>query len=522
MRTISVAAQTNPAQHPAALLELRNIQKWFGGVHALRGIDLTLQPGEAYHLLGENGCGKSTVIKIMSGAHAPTSGEIVLDGETFASLTPIQSLAAGIETVYQDLSLLPNLTVAENVALNEQLVGANGRLARLFDRKRLKATAEKALATAGLATDRAFLNTIVSDLPLASRQLVAIARAIATRAKLVIMDEPTTSLTRREVDNLIHVVERLRSENVAVLFVTHKLDECYRIGGHAVVFRDGQCVAQGPIETYSKKALAELMTGRSIDAQRYRTGKPSDTDRLKVDRLVVDGVREISFSVKKGEILGITGLADSGRNELAMALTGVVPATGGVLTLDGKVVSVRSPAEAIQHGIGYVPEDRLAEGLFLDKSIFENEIALIVARLSNSFGVVDREEGRRIAARLSQEMRLNTRDIDLPVGALSGGNQQRVLIGRWLSIAPKLLVLHGPTVGVDVGSKDTIYRVIQTLAEAGMGLVIVSDDLPELLQNADRILVMSGGRVVAEMDAEQATEDQLYKAMLTTTTETVQ
>lgn len=517
-----MAAQAHTAQQPAALLELRNIQKWFGGVHALRGIDLTLQPGEAYHLLGENGCGKSTVIKIMSGAHAPTSGEIALGGETFSSLTPIQSLAAGIETVYQDLSLLPNLTVAENVALNEQLVNANGRLARLFDRKRLRETAERALAAAGLPTDRAFLNTIVSDLPLASRQLVAIARAIATRAKLVIMDEPTTSLTRREVDNLIRVVERLRSENVAVLFVTHKLDECYRIGGHAVVFRDGQCVAQGPIANYSKKELAELMTGRSIDAQRYRTGKPSDEELLKVDRLAADGVQEMSFSLRKGEILGITGLADSGRNELAMALTGVAPASGGTLTLDGKAVTVRSPAEAIEQGIGYVPEDRLAEGLFLDKSIFENEIALIVSRLANSLGVVDREEGRRIAARLSEEMRLNTKNLDLPVGALSGGNQQRVLIGRWLSIAPKLLVLHGPTVGVDVGSKDTIYRVIQALAEAGMGLVIVSDDLPELLQNADRILVMNGGRVVAEVDAEAATEDQLYKAMLTTMTETVQ
>ncbi|KWV56575.1 sugar ABC transporter ATP-binding protein [Rhizobium altiplani] len=518
---MSVAAPAHNAQHSAALLELRNIQKRFGGVHALRGIDLTLQPGEAYHLLGENGCGKSTVIKIMSGAHAPTSGEIILDGETFSSLTPIQALAAGIETVYQDLSLLPNLTVAENVALNEQLVNGNGRLARLFDRKRLKETAERALAAAGLPTDRSFLNTIVSDLPLASRQLVAIARAIATRAKLVIMDEPTTSLTRREVDNLIRVVERLRSENVAVLFVTHKLDECYRIGGHAVVFRDGQCVAQGPIANYSKKELAELMTGRSIDAQRYRTGKPSDAELLKVDRLIADGVREMSFSIKKGEILGITGLADSGRNELAMALTGVAPATSGVVTIEGQTVSVRSPAEAIERGIGYVPEDRLAEGLFLGKSIFENEIALIVSRLANSFGVVDRQEGRTIAARLSEEMRLNTKNLDLPVGALSGGNQQRVLIGRWLSIAPKLLVLHGPTVGVDVGSKDTIYRVIQGLAEAGMGLIIVSDDLPELLQNADRILVMNGGRVVAEMDAEQATEDQLYKAMLATTTETV-
>ena len=517
-----MAAEENPPQHSTALLELKNIQKWFGGVHALRGIDLTLLPGHAYHLLGENGCGKSTVIKIISGAHPPTSGEIILGGKTFAALTPIQSLAAGIETVYQDLSLLPNLTVAENVALNEQLVDANGRLARLFNRKRLKETAEKALAIVGLPTGRAFLHTIVSDLPLASRQLVAIARAIATRAKLVIMDEPTTSLTRREVDNLILVVERLRAENVTVLFVTHKLDECYRIGGDAIVFRDGQCVAQGPIESYSKNELAELMTGRSIDAQRYRRGKPGGDELMKVEGLEAAGVRDVTLSLKRGEILGITGLADSGRNELAMALTGVAPARSGVVVLDGKTISLRSPADAIAHGIGYVPEDRLAEGLFLDKSILENEIALIVSRLSNSLGVIDRAEGRKVAARISEEMRLNTKDLDLPVGSLSGGNQQRVLIGRWLSIQPKLLVLHGPTVGVDVGSKDTIYRVIQTLSEAGMGLIIVSDDLPELLQNADRILVMNSGRIVAEMDADLATEDQLYRAMLSNTTENVQ
>ena len=205
-----------------------------------------------------------------------------------------------------------------------------------------------------------------------------------------------------------------------------------------------------------------------------------------------------------------------------MALTGVAPARSGVVVLDGKTISLRSPANAIAHGIGYVPEDRLAEGLFLDKSILENEIALIVSRLSNSFGVVDRAEGRKVAARISEEMRLNTKDLDLPVGSLSGGNQQRVLIGRWLSIQPKLLVLHGPTVGVDVGSKDTIYRVIQTLSEAGMGLIIVSDDLPELLQNADRILVMNSGRIVAEMDADLATEEQLYRAMLSNTTENVQ
>lgn len=517
-----MSATSNIQATPGRFLELRNIQKWFGGVHALRGIDLALDLGQAYHLLGENGCGKSTVIKIMSGAIAPSSGEIILEGERRSAMTPIQSLSAGIETVYQDLSLLPNLTVAENVALSEQLVSGKGRLGRVFNRSRLMQTASDALETVGLPNNTVFLNTIVSDLPLAARQLVAIARAIATRAKLVIMDEPTTSLTRREVDNLIRVVERLRQENVAVLFVTHKLDECYRIGGNAVVFRDGRCVAQGPIETYTKTQIAELMTGRAIDSARYRTGRPREGQLFSVRGLSAAGVEQMDFHLRKGEILGITGLADSGRNELAMAITGVAPARAGTLSLDGEPVVIRRPADAINHGIGYVPEDRLAEGLFLDKSILENEIALILTRLSNSLGVLDKRAGRETAARLSEEMRLNTKDLDLPVGALSGGNQQRVLIGRWLSIEPKLLVLHGPTVGVDVGSKDTIYRAIQALAERGIGLIIVSDDLPELLQNTDRILVMNSGRVVAEFDADHATEDQLYQAMLTSKLETAQ
>nr|WP_210286969.1 sugar ABC transporter ATP-binding protein [Ancylobacter tetraedralis] len=496
-------------------MELRGIHKRFGGVHALRGVGFTIRPGEAYHLLGENGCGKSTVIKIMSGAHAPDEGEIILEGTSHRSLTAIQSLSAGIETVYQDLSLLPNLTVAENVALSEQLVAHGGRLARLFDRARLRETAATALKAVGLPADRAFLSTVVSDLPLAQRQLIAIARAIATRAKMVIMDEPTTSLTRREVDNLITVVERLRSEGVAVLFVTHKLDECYRIGGHAIVFRDGQCVAQGPLADYTKQQLAELMTGRRIDAERYRTGTAGTEELIAVRGLSRPPyLRDVSFTVHRGEIVGITGLADSGRNELAMAIAGVMPAVDGSIAVEGRVERIRHPAQAIRLGIGYVPEDRLAEGLFLDKSILENEIALVVRQLANAFGIVDQAKGRALADTLSQDMRLNTRNLDLPVGALSGGNQQRVLIGRWLSIRPKLLVLHGPTVGVDVGSKDTIYRVIQLLAEQGMGLVIVSDDLPELLQNCDRILVMNGGRIVAEHDARAADEDLLYRAML--------
>lgn len=509
-----MVAMHKSVEQPLELLRLNNVEKWFGGVHALRGINLTLARGQVYHLLGENGCGKSTVIKIMSGAHPPSSGEIVLEGKSYAALTAIQSLAAGIETVYQDLSLLPNLTVAENVALTEQLVSAGGRLARLFNRSQMRETAARALAAVGLPTDRTFLQEIVSDLPLASRQLVAIARAIATRAKLVIMDEPTTSLTRREVDNLIDVVERLRLEGVTVLFVTHKLEECYRIGGNAIVFRDGKCVAQGPIASFTKDDLSELMTGRQITATRYREGRPDGEIFFKVDGLHTDNVEGVSLALRRGEILGITGLADSGRNELAMALAGVMPIGRGKMLIDEAQVRLTSPADAIKHGIGYVPEDRLAEGLFLDKSILDNEIALILRDLTNGIGVIDRNRARGLADDLSAQMRLNTKNIDLPVGSLSGGNQQRVLIGRWLSILPKLLILHGPTVGVDVGSKDTIYKVIQSLSQSGMGLIIVSDDLPELLQNADRIMVMNGGQIVSEFQADKASEDDLYRAML--------
>ncbi|WP_353475893.1 sugar ABC transporter ATP-binding protein (plasmid) [Salipiger sp. H15] len=504
------------SDHPdQPFLELRGIHKRFGGVHALRGVDLTLRAGEAYHLLGENGCGKSTVIKIMSGAHAPSEGEILLDGVRHDALSPIMALEAGIETVYQDLSLLPNLSVAENVALGEQLVGGRGRMLRWLDRGRMGETAARALREVGLEPTRALLGTRVSELPLAIRQRVAIARAIAQEARLVIMDEPTTSLTRHEVETLIEVVGRLRAQNVAVLFVTHKLEECYRIGGQAIVFRDGRCVAQGPIAGYSRGQLSELMTGRAIESRRYRTGAPGAEELLRLENLGSgEAFQGVGTVLRKGEILGVTGLSDSGRNELALALAGHRQITDGTVSIGGTHARIDSPAQSIALGIGYVPEDRLGEGLFIEKSILENEVPLILDRILGPLGTVDRGKARGAARRISDEMKLNTSDIDLPVGALSGGNQQRVLIGRWLSIEPRILVLHGPTVGVDVGSKDTIYRAIQAMAERGIGLVIVSDDLPELLQNCDRILVMNAGRIALEVPGASASEDDIYLAML--------
>ncbi len=506
----------NDANVSEPLLQVIGVHKRFTGVHALRGVTLAFARGQIYHLLGENGCGKSTLIKIISGAQPPDEGELVIEGKRHARLTPLEALAAGIETVYQDLSLLPNMSVAENVGLTSELAEHNGRLARTFDRRELGRTAARALEAVGLPTDAQFQSTLVEALPLATRQLVAIARAIASEAKFVIMDEPTTSLTQKEVANLIAVLTTLRAQGVTVLFVSHKLDECYAIGGEVIVLRDGQKVAQGPIADYTKAQLSELMTGRKLAEARYRTQAQSMGEAVLEVRGLGRGrqFRDVSFVLRRGEILGITGLLDSGRNELARALAGVAPADAGTIALDGARIALATPADAKRHRIGYVPEDRLSEGLFLDKSIRDNVVTAMISSLRDRFGQLDRKRARALAQQTVNDLQIATPDIDKPVQSLSGGNQQRVLIGRWLAIDPHVLILHGPTVGVDVGSKDIIYRIMQGLSERGIGIVLISDDLPELLQNCDRILMMSKGRVTSEHRAEGLTEAALYRALL--------
>ncbi len=512
MSEAAVVAHAVPAP---ALLEVQNVHKRFAGVHALRGINLRIEAGQIYHLLGENGCGKSTLIKIISGAQPPSEGRLLVDGRPLAALTPLAALALGIETVYQDLSLLPNMSVAENVALSEQLVRGGGRLARRFDRREVYATAARALAAVRLPNDSDFLDTQVDQLPVATRQLLAIARAIATRARMVIMDEPTAALTQREVDNLIQVVEGLRTQGVAVLFVSHKLDECIAIGGTAIVFRDGAKVAEGPIAEFSKSDLAFWMTGKRLEGSRYAGARPPAAPLLEARQLGHSQLfTEVDLAVSAGEVLGITGLLDSGRNELALALAGVRPSDRGRLLLCGEAVTLKTPRDAIRHGIGYVPEDRLSEGLFLDRSIHDNIVTAVLDKLRGRFGALDKTRSADLAQRTVAELKIATPDIDRPVQSLSGGNQQRVLIGRWLAISPRVLILHGPTVGVDVGSKDTIYRIIQTLAQQGLGVILVSDDLPELLQNCHRILLMRKGRIAHEFEAEGLTESELYRTLV--------
>lgn len=498
------------------LLHLENISKTFGGVQALRGVSLTLQKGQIYHLLGENGSGKSTLIKIISGAQPPDRGSLRIGGHTHARLGALEALQAGIETVYQDLSLFPNLSVAENVSLGAQLVLHQGRLARSLNRTALQQTATVALQRVGLPTDDGFLATPVETLPIAVRQLVAIARAIATRANLVIMDEPTTALTQKEVENLIKIVESLRSDGVSVLFVSHKLDEVFRIGGQVIVFRDGQKVAEGPLSDYSKADIAYLMTGKRIDHLRYRQGGPQREILLEASQLgSPPQFNQISFQLHRGEILGITGLLDSGRNELALALAGVKPATTGQLRLGGQPLVLGSPRDAIAHGIGYVPEDRLTEGLFLGKPIRENIVVTILDRLLRG-NQIDLAQTERVASQSVKDLQIATPSTALPAQSLSGGNQQRVMVARWLAIQPRVLILHGPTMGVDVGSKDALYRIIQQLAEEGLGVIMVSDDLPELLQNCDSIAVMRKGQIAQIFQAEGLAEEELSRELLST------
>lgn len=507
---------TLPSQvTPRIFLRALGIHKRFAGVNALRGVSVTIREGEIYHLLGENGSGKSTLIKVLSGAQLHDEGELIINGRSYERLNPLQALAAGIETVYQDLSLIPNLSVAENIGLTEQLVAHEGRLTRGFNRKRLTQTARRALAAVGLRHDPHFLGMPVEQLPIATRQLIAIARAIATQARMVIMDEPTTALTQHEVKRLIEVVKGLQRQGVAVLFVSHKLDECYAMGGEVIIVRDGQKVGEGPITRYTKAELSHLMTGKHLDGVRYRVTSSRNEVILQCDALGRDEAFDsVTFLLSQGEILGITGLLDSGRNELAMALAGILPATRGSLYLGDREIKLRSPGDAIAHGIGYVPEDRLTEGLFLEQSIRINIVSAVLDRLRGRLGLLDAKPGTTLASQTAESLQISTTDIERPVQSLSGGNQQRVLIGRWLAIKPRVLILHGPTVGVDVGSKDTIYRIIQRLTEEGVAVILISDDLPELLQNCDRILLMKKGKLSDELHCEGLSEADLYHALL--------
>lgn len=476
------------------ILKLSSISKYYGGVVALDGVDFSLQRGEVHCLVGENGSGKSTLIKIISGVVAPEPGAVIeVDGRRITHHSPRESLERGIQVIYQDLSLFPNLTVAENI---EGVQHFNRR--GLMYWKQVREAAVRALDKIGVQLDP---HALVGDLSIADRQLVAIARALAFDAKLVIMDEPTASLTRSEVDALLKVVRDLSSKGITILFVSHRLDEVLEIAQRVTVLRDGKIVGVYNAEEVDLQSLPKLMTGRAISSEKVPASTKTDQVLLEVRKLSkAENFKEISFTVSRGEILGITGLLGSGRTELALALFGMNRPDSGEILLEGKPLRLSSNRDAIAAGIAYVPEDRISQGLVMPQSVENNISITTITELCGRLGLIDPAAKGREAAQWSENLDIKMADLSAAVNTLSGGNQQRVVLAKWMSIDPKLLILDSPTAGVDVAAKDGIYSLIRGLAERGIAVILISDEADEVLLNSHRVLIMNRGRILEEID----------------------
>lgn len=497
-----------------ALIELSDVRKEFSGVVALNDISLTIRKGEIHCLAGENGSGKSTVIKVMSGVYQPDGGTIKIDGKPVGKLSPIASIDHGIQVIYQDFSLFGNLTVAENLAMNVQLREKR----RFLNWNRVRAIATEAVKRLGVELD---LDETVENLPTAGKQLVAIARALMSDARLIIMDEPTTALTRKEVETLFRIVRDIQSRGIAILFVSHKMREMLEISERITVIRNGKKVAEGATREFDEASITRHMTGSDIITEPYQWVAPSGASpvpRLEMAGLSHDGhFEDLSLAIHPGEIVGLSGLLGSGRTEVALTLFGMMPGYRGEIRIDGTPVHLRSTHDAIDAGIAYVPEDRLSEGLFLTQSINRNMLATSYERLAPGL-VIDQDRGDSMTAEMIQSMQIATPTGEKPVIQLSGGNQQRVVLARWLLTDARVLILNGPTVGVDVGSKAEIHRKIRELAQShGLAVLMISDDVLELVQNCNRIVLMHRGRFVEEVNSAATSEEQVSDMLKTFT-----
>ncbi len=484
-------------------LEIRNCSINFGGVKALQNVDFSIEAGQAYCLMGENGSGKSTLIKIISGVYTATSGEMILDGKHYTKITPMQAIEAGVQVIYQDFSVFPNLSVAENIALSGIISGGK----QLVDRKEMRRVAADALARINVDLP---LDKPVEELPVAGKQLVAIARGIAQDAKLIIMDEPTTALTHKEILALYEIIDNLKKKGIALIFVSHKLEEVMQISERIAILRNGQKVLDDSIENFDANSVAYYMTGREVPDVPYELVEvaPGTAPILELEGLSMKGkFEDISLSLYPNEILGITGQLGCGRTELAQALFGIGEYTGTV-KLKGEAVEIKSVQDALKLKIGYVPEDRLREGLFLTRSLSDNLAAASIDDMADgirlSYKKLD-ESGRRWI----DDLKIAAGDIHDPASSLSGGNQQRIVLAKWLATNPQLLILNCPTVGVDVGSKSQIHEIVKDLARKGIGVIVISDDIGEVMSLCSRVLVMKKGRIVRETDRTRMTVPQL-------------
>jgi simple sugar transport system ATP-binding protein len=481
-------------------LRLDKISKKYGGVTALDEVSCSVRRGEIHCLAGENGSGKSTLIKIISGFEHPDSGIVYFDGELTRHLDTAESIRRGVQVIYQDLSLFSNLTVAENIALPAVLAKKTIVLRWL----EIRAHAAETLKRLRLDIN---LDEIVGNLSLAQQQLVAICRALSGNVKLLIMDEPTTALTRKEVDSLFSVVLDLQLKGISILFVSHKLNEVLEVAERFTILRDGKWIGTFERSEIDSQKLVRLMTGQEVATDAFRPEVKAREVLVQTRNLSKrNNFREITFQLHRGEILGLTGLLGSGRTELALALFGMNRPDSGEIHVEGRPVKIKSAQDAIRLGISYVPENRIRQGLVIGQSIGSNIILATVDRLLNRFRLISRIKRSQVIRSWIQRLGIKVSDPDLPVETLSGGNQQKVVIARWLATSPKVLILDSPTVGIDVGAKRSVHQLIRDLAGSGVGIILITDETGEALNNCERVLLMRSGRIIDCLKSSEETE----------------
>ena len=488
----------------APVLSMRTISKRFGATRALDGVSLDLRAGEVHALVGENGAGKSTLIKVMTGVHQPDEGTVLVDGEAVVLRSTADAQARGIAAVFQEPSIFPDLSVAENIFIGHRDQGL------VVHWRRLCTDAAEILARLDVHIDP---RMPASGLPVAAQQAIEIAKAISLDVRVLVMDEPTAALSAHEVERLFGQVRRLRDEGVAVLFISHRLDEVFEVADRISVFRDGSHVATHGRDDVTRAELITEMVGREMSDFYARHDHRAGEVVLRVHDLGRTGTFSgVSFEVRRGEVLGLAGLVGAGRTDVALALFGIAPAEVGTIEVDGTPVEIRTPREALDHGIAYLSEDRRHVGLSLPQSVTSNVTLPSLRRYASRLGLVDRRAERTAAEGFRERLRIHTAGLSQPVGLLSGGNQQKTMLAKWLNTEPRVLILDEPTRGIDVGAKAEVHGIIDELARAGLAIVLISSDLPEVLAVSDRVLVMREGEQTGVFDRDEATQERVMTA----------
>lgn len=490
-----------------SVLEFKNVSKSFPGVKALSNISFAVEKSEVHVLIGENGAGKSTLIKILTGVNSADPGsEIWIDDKKAEIQSPVDALNLGIVAIYQDFSLFDNLSIVENIALGLEIT----KHKKLVDWKGMRRKAEKAMKKVRL---EARPDELVANISVAKKQLVAIARALVYDVKVLIMDEPTSCLSQGEVEQLFEIVRELKADGVNIIFVSHKMEEIFEIGDKITVLRDGQYIKTAPKDEITVEELIELMVGRKVTYEAYEKRQLQEPV-LKIENLCKKAnFKDINFTLNKGEILGITGLVGAGRTEVVQAIFGLNKPDSGAIYLHGKKVEINSPVDAMKHRFGYVPENRLTEGLIQTQSIKRNLNVAILKELKKGL-FLSKAALNDSATKWMEKLSIRPVLPDMPVGKLSGGNQQRVVIAKWLATDPEVLIVDEPTAGIDIGAKEEIHKLLRQLSDEGMSIIVVSSELPEVISICDRILIMKNGKIVAEMGEGATQEEILNKAVL--------